>query len=246
MIGYAANIAFPRLGEVSRCAVVAKYENQPFEKLFGTVVAERVADMLILLSIIAVVLVLQLDILQQTLDDMLAKGGDPGDLILKLGIAGGVGLILFIGGFFILRNSKHPLVFKIKNLVVGLIDGVMSILRMEKKWAFIGHTAFIWVMYLLMFYVVFFALPETANVPVAGVLAAFVVGGLSIVLVQGGIGVYPLFVAVVLELYGLSETSGITLGWIIWTGQTAMIIGWGAISLIAMPMLNSAKGKTTV
>ncbi|MGB0918022.1 MAG: TIGR00374 family protein, partial [Flavobacteriales bacterium] len=90
---------------------------------------------------------------------------------------------------------------------------------------------------------VFFALPETANVPLAGVLAAFVVGGLSIVLVQGGIGVYPLFVAVVLELYGLSETSGVTLGWIIWSGQTAMLLFWGAISLIAMPLTNTSSLK---
>ena len=246
IIGYVANIAFPRLGEVSRCAVVAKYEGKPFEKLFGTVVAERVADMLILLSIIAIVLVLQIDILQQTLEEMLAKGGDPEDLIIKLIAVGVMGLLILIAGFFLLRKSNHPLIVKLKTFVSGLIDGVMSILRMKKKWGFIGHTAFIWIMYLLMFYVVFLALPETSNVPIAGVLAAFVMGGLSIILVQGGIGVYPLFVAIVLELYGLSETTGVTLGWIIWTGQTAMILGWGAVSLIAMPMLNSAKEKTTV
>ena len=244
MIGYVANIAFPRLGEVSRCAVVARYEGQPFEKLFGTVVAERVADMLILLSIIAIVLVLQIDILQQTLEEMLAKGGDPEDLIIKLIAVGVMGLLILIAGFFLLRKSNHPLIVKLKTFVTGLIDGVMSILRMKKKWGFIGHTAFIWIMYLLMFYVVFLALPETSNVPIAGVLAAFVMGGLSIILVQGGIGVYPLFVAIVLELYGLSETTGVTLGWIIWTGQTAMILGWGAVSLIAMPLMNSPKPKT--
>ncbi|MFT5021117.1 MAG: hypothetical protein ACI9CU_002525, partial [Polaribacter sp.] len=205
--------------------------------------AERVADMLILLSIIAIVLVLQIDILQQTLEEMLGKGGDPEDLIIKLIAVVVMGLLILIAGFFLLRKSNHPFIVKLKTFVTGLIDGVMSILRMEKKWAFIGHTAFIWIMYLLMFYVVFFALPETSNVPLAGVLAAFVMGGLSIILVQGGIGVYPLFVAIVLELYGLSETTGVTLGWIIWTGQTAMILGWGAVSLIAMPLMNSAKPK---
>lgn len=243
MIAYVANIVFPRLGEVSRCAVIAKYENQPFEKLFGTVVAERVADMLILLSVIAIVLVLQIDILKDTLEDMLAKGGDPKQLVIKLVGFGLVAVILGAGGFLFIRKSNHPVALKVKNLVSGLVDGVMSILRMEKKWAFIGHTAFIWIMYLAMFYVVFFALPETSNVPVAGVLASFVVGGLSIVLVQGGIGVYPLFVSIVLQLYGLTETAGITLGWIIWTGQTIMLLGWGAVSLIAMPMMNTAPKK---
>ena len=244
MIAYVANIVFPRLGEVSRCAVIAKYEDQPFEKLFGTVVAERVADMLILLSIIAVVLVLQIDILQETLQDMLDKGGDPKALITKLLILGVAALIGGTGGFWFLRKSQHPFALKVKGLVTGLIDGVMSIVKMEKKWAFIGHTAFIWLMYLAMFYVVFFALPETSQTPLAGVLASFVMGGLSIVLVQGGIGVYPLFVALVLQLYGLSETTGVTLGWIIWTGQTVMILGWGAISLIAMPLMNSTHQKT--
>lgn len=243
MIAYVANIVFPRLGEVSRCAVIAKYEGQPFEKLFGTVVAERVADMLILLSVIAIVLVLQIDILQDTLGEMLAKGGDPKQLMLKLVGFGIVALIIGAGGFLFIRKSNHPIAAKVKNLVIGLIDGVMSILKMEKKWAFIGHTAFIWIMYLAMFYVVFFALPESSNVPIAGVLASFVVGGLSIVLVQGGIGVYPLFVSIVLQLYGLTETAGITLGWIIWTGQTLMILGWGAVSLIAMPLMNSAPKK---
>ena len=244
MIAYVANIAFPRLGEVSRCAVIAKYEQQPFEKLFGTVVAERIADLLILMSIIVIVLLLQMDVLRETLEEMLAKGGDPKTLLMKLIVVGLIGLAMSIGGFLFLRKAKHPLILKVKALVSGLIDGVMSIIKMEQKWAFIGHTIFIWIMYLLMFYVVFFALPETSNVPLAGVLAAFVVGGLSIVLVQGGIGVYPLFVALVLQLYGLSETAGITLGWIIWTGQTIMILGWGAISLIAMPVLNTTPAKS--
>lgn len=245
MIGYVANIVFPRLGEVSRCAVVAKYENQPFEKLFGTVVAERVADMIILLSIIVVVLFLQMDILKDTLADMLSSAGDPTMLIKKLTVAGVVGVLILVGGLVLLKISSHPFILKVKSFAKGLIDGVLSILKMKKKWSFIGHTAFIWIMYMTMFYVPFFALPETATVPLAGVLAAFVMGGLSIVFVQGGIGIYPLFVALVLSLYGVSETSGLTLGWIIWTAQTAMLIGWGAVSLIAMPLYNRGGDLTT-
>ena len=245
MIGYVANIVFPRLGEVSRCAVVAKYENQPFEKLFGTVVAERVADMIILLSIIVVVLFLQMDILKDTLADMLSSAGDPATLIKKLTVAGVVGALILVGGLVLLKISSHPFILKVKSFAKGLIDGVLSILKMKKKWSFIGHTAFIWIMYMAMFYVPFFALPETATIPLAGVLAAFVMGGLSIVFVQGGIGIYPLFVALVLSLYGVSETSGLTLGWIIWTAQTAMLIGWGAVSLIAMPLYNRGGDLTT-
>lgn len=238
MIGYVANIVFPRLGEVSRCAVVAKYEKQPFEKLFGTVVAERVADMIILLSIIVVVLFLQMDILKDTLTDMMQSAGDPTTVLKKMVVIGVIGILLFAGGIVVLKVSTHPFILKIKTFALGLLDGILSILKMKKKWAFLGHTLFIWLMYMAMFYVPFFSLPETTDVPLAGVLAAFVMGGLSIVFVQGGIGIYPLFVALVLSLYGVSETGGLTLGWIIWTAQTAMLVGWGAVSLIAMPLTN--------
>ena len=245
MIGYVANIVFPRLGEVSRCAVIAKYEKQPFEKLFGTVVAERVADMIILLSIIVVVLFLQMEILKETLTNMLESAGDPTTVLKKMVVIGAVGALFLAGGLVVLKVSSHPIILKIKTFAKGLLDGILSILKMKKKWAFLGHTTFIWVMYMAMFYVPFFALPETVDVPLAGVLAAFVMGGLSIIFVQGGIGIYPLFVALVLTLYGVSETGGLTLGWIIWTAQTAMLVGWGAISLIAMPLYNRAAGLTT-
>jgi hypothetical protein len=244
MIGYVANIVFPRLGEVSRCAVIAKYEKQPFEKLFGTVVAERVADMIILLSIIVGVLILQMDILKDTLTDMLAAAGDPTATLKKLALLATVGLLLLIIGLVVLKISSLPIVIKVKAFAKGLLDGVFSILNMERKWDFIGHTAFIWIMYMAMFYVPFFALSETSDVPLAGILAAFVMGGLSIIFVQGGIGIYPLFVALVLTLYGVSETSGLTLGWIIWTAQTIMLIGWGAFALIAMPLNNKTVNLT--
>jgi uncharacterized membrane protein YbhN (UPF0104 family) len=239
MVAYVANIVFPRMGEVSRCAIITKYENQPFEKLFGTVVAERVADIIILLSIIAVVLVLQIDILRSTLDDLMAQGGDPQAIVQKLALLGVIGIFIGVGALIFIRRSSHPLAMKLKNLLSGLLDGVVSILKMEKKWEFLVHTAFIWVMYLAMFWIVFYALPETSEVSAAGILASFVVGGLSIVLVQGGIGAYPWGVSLVLLAYGVTETAGVTLGWIIWTAQTIMILFWGAISLIALPMVNS-------
>ena len=244
MIGYVANIVFPRLGEVSRCAVIAKYEKQPFEKLFGTVVAERVADMIILLSIIVFVLLLQMDILKDTLTEMLASAGDPTAVLKKLALLGIVGFLVLIGGLIVFKTSSHPIALKVKTFAKGLLDGVFSILKMERKCEFIGHTAFIWIMYMAMFFVPFFALPETSDVPLAGILAAFVMGGLSIIFVQGGIGIYPLFVALVLNLYGVSETSGLTLGWIIWTAQTAMLVGWGAFALIAMPLNNKSMDLT--
>ena len=238
MIGYVANIAFPRLGEVARCAAIARYEKQPFEKLFGTVVAERVADMLILLLIIAMIIMLQMDVLGEYLTESIEASGDKTGTLIKLAVAGTLLFGLGVFAFFMFRSSKHAMAVKIRGLVAGFWDGILSIMRMKKKWAFILHTLFIWLMYLVMFYMPFWALPETTDVQLAGVLAAFAVGGLSIVAVQGGIGVYPLVVSQALMLYGLDEVSGVTLGWLIWTSQTLMIISLGVGSVVAMPLYN--------
>ena len=112
---------------------------------------------------------------------------------------------------------------------------------MKKKWAFLAHTLFIWAMYLAMYYVPFFALEETSVASLPSVLASFVMASFSIVLVQGGIGVYPVAVAQTLTLYGIGYESGFAMGWIIWVAQTAMVVIFGVLSLVLMPVLNTRK-----
>jgi uncharacterized membrane protein YbhN (UPF0104 family) len=109
---------------------------------------------------------------------------------------------------------------------------------MKQKWGFLFHTLFIWVMYVLMFYVSMLSLPETSHVPFLGVLAAFVMGGLSIIFVQGGLGVYPAMIMAVLTLYGVERTDGLALGWIMWTGQTILLIILGFVSMGILPLYN--------
>lgn len=241
MIGYVANIILPRFGEVWRCVMVSRYEKASFEKLFGTVVAERIADMVVLLLIIAAVVVMQLtrlkDQLNLLLDDYLANNSPMQTLI-----TGGVALIIFgvlaFIGWRLIQKSNNTVFVKIRGLIQGLIDGVLSILKMKRKWAFLAHTAFIWLMYLAMYYVPFLALPETSIAEPGAVLASFVMASFSIVLVQGGIGVYPVAVAQTLVLYGIPYEGGFAMGWIIWVAQTAMIVTFGVASLILMPLLN--------
>ena len=130
---------------------------------------------------------------------------------------------------------------KIKDFVVGVFDGAKSILTMKQKWGFLFHTAFIWVMYVLMFYVSMKSLPETSNVPFLGMLAAFVMGGLSIIFVQGGLGVYPAAIMAVLMLYGVERTDGLALGWIMWTGQTILLIFVGFLCMAILPLYNKKR-----
>ncbi len=242
MIGYVANIVLPRFGEVWRCVMVSRYEKASFEKLFGTVVAERVADMLVLLMIVAAVVVMQITRLRDSLSELLGDYLQDNSVALLLA-KGAVGIaVLAVAGYFgwrLLQKSENVVFVKIRGLIQGLVDGILSILRMKKKWAFLAHTAFIWVMYLAMYYVPFLALPETSLASTGAVLASFVMASFSIVLVQGGIGVYPVAVAQTLTLYGIGYESGFAMGWIIWVAQTIMIVTFGVLSLVLMPLVNS-------
>ena len=231
MIGYFANLGIPRSGEVLRCGVMAKYENMSFNKLVGTVIAERVADFILLITSICVALLLQADLIMDTL----ALGKNK-FTPMKMMILGGA-IVIFILGLMIIRKSENAIIQKIRGFIEGILEGIKTIFTMKKKWAFIGHTVFIWVMYFMMFQVTFYALPELTAVPFSGIFTAFVVGGLSIALTNGGIGAYPLGISVVLALYDL-EDIGYGFGWAVWVAQSGMIIIVGLISFIVIPVYN--------
>lgn len=240
-IGYVANIVLPRFGEVWRCVMVSRYEKQPFEKLFGSVVAERIADVVVISCVMAVTVALQLSLLGDKIQALMGEQLSPEALpalIAKLAFVVIIGLLAAYIFWQMLKKSALPFFVKLRGIVAGLTEGVTSILRMESKWSFVGHTLFIWGMYLTMFFLPFLSLPETAHVPLGGMLASFVMGSLSIAMVQGGIGVYPIAVAETLRLYDVPYESGLALGWIIWTSQTALIVIAGIGSMVLMPLVN--------
>jgi len=127
---------------------------------------------------------------------------------------------------------------RIKNFFWGVAEGVMSLKNMPNKGLFIGHTFFIWLMYLAMFYVIKWTVPETASLGMNAMLPAFVVGGLAISATNGGIGIYPFSVALVLAAFNISNESGLAFGWIMWTSQTLMIIIFGSLSFFVLPLVN--------
>jgi glycosyltransferase 2 family protein len=239
MVGYLLNLAFPRLGEVTRCAVMSRYEKIPVNELFGTVIAERVADLIIMIIMTSAIIFLQLDVLNGMLSDMLGPTWESISFN-TIAIYGAVLSLLGAAGIYLLFRLSDKIAFfaKIKSFLVGIFAGIKSILQMKQKWGFLFHTAFIWVMYVLMFYVSLKSLPETSNVPLLGILAAFVMGGLSIIFVQGGLGVYPAAIMAVLMLYGVERADGLALGWIMWTAQTVLLIVIGFVSMALLPVYN--------
>ncbi|KGL62609.1 YbhN family protein [Polaribacter sp. Hel1_85] len=232
LVGYLVNLALPRAGEVSRALVLTNYEDVPFEKGFGTIVAERIADLIMMLSIIVITLFVQFDFIY----DLLIKNFNPTKII--------IGLAILIIGFFILtsfiKKAKSGFLLKIKTFVSGLVEGVTSIFKMKNKWAFIFHTVFIWAMYVAMFWATIPAI-KGLNVPLGGILIAFIAGGFAIAATNGGIGLYPIAVAGALALFDVPTEPATAFGWIMWTAQTAMIVVFGGLAFLLLPIYNKNK-----
>ena len=234
LIGYFSNLGIPRSGELLRATAMDRYENIPFQKGFGTVIAERVVDLVLLVGCIVLALALQYDLI---VDYLKIENMN----FLQMG----VGFVLVVIGLILFRKyfllSTHPIIEKIKQFFQGIWEGMLSIKLMKNQGLFIAHTFFIWLMYVLMFWVIKFSIPETVNLGMNAMIPAFVVGGLSISATNGGVGIYPYSVSLVLIAFGISKESSLAFGWIMWTSQTLMIVTFGAMAFFALPLINSKK-----
>lgn len=243
-IGYFANLALPRLGEVSRCGVLARYEKIPFNQSFGTVITERALDMAVFILLFFINLALQFHLISHYVDEHVYT-----PLYVKAEAAGHAGLLkwLIVGGFvavlillFLFRRRFYHLktVRKIRDMGMGLWEGIWAIRRMDKPIEFVFHTLFIWTAYYLMAWIVFLSLKETTGLGFNAGLAVLVFGSIGIILVQGGIGVYPAIIAETLLLYGIPSPTGYAMGWLLWTSQTLTVVIMGSLALLILPIIN--------
>lgn len=230
---YLINYTIPRAGEVARASIITNYEGVPFEKGFGTIVAERIADLIVMLGIITITLFLQFDFIY----GFLVEKFNPIKILIALFA------VALLALFFVrfIKRSHSKIAIKIKTFVNGLIEGALSIFKMKKKWAFIFHTLFIWSMYLLMFYVTSFAISDLDGISAGAVLIGFISASFSIAATNGGIGSYPLAIYAAFSIFGIPEDPSIAFGWIMWASQTLMIIICGGLSLIYLPIYNRKK-----
>ena len=231
LISYLTNLGIPRSGEILRATALATYEDVPFEKGFGTIVTERIIDVFMLLIIISTTLLLQTEIIVEFLQN---KGFNYNSILLLL-IAGIIGALIFI---LFIKRSSTKIAIKIKGFVKGLLDGVLSIFKMENKWAFVFHTLFIWACYIGMFWLIKYTVSETVGLTISQLLVAFVAGAFAMTTTNGGIGLYPIAVSKALAIFGISAVSGDAFGWILWISQTLVIVVFGAISFLLLPLLN--------
>lgn len=240
MVGYLMNIAFPRMGEVSRCGVLARYEKLSFTKLIGTVVAERLVDLISLLILLGVIIIGQFG-------KMLHFMQENPEIHEKLQTAFSspyllVGVVIFAILIFVFRNTFKGTAFfkKILEIIQNFKEGFISIRNIKKKGWFYFHSVFIWFLYYVMLYSVFFAFDFTSNLnPIAG-LTTFVLASFGMVApVQGGIGAWHFMAKEALSLYGVANENGIIFAFVAHSSMTGMIIIIGIISILILPFINS-------
>lgn len=247
MVGYLANLALPRLGEVTRCGILNRYEKIPINKSFGTVIAERSVDMIMFILLFFINLFiffnkLNLYVEEKVYGPLSEKFNFSEEITKYFYILLGVIVILAIIFFVFRKRISHLTIYKkIKNLVLGLWHGLWSITKIKRPLVFIFQTIMIWVLYFLMLYVCFFSLPQTSSLSVGAGITLLIFGSIGIMVVQGGIGIYPAIIAETLILYNITNTTGYALGWLTWSAQTLMIIIAGVASLILLPIINKKK-----
>lgn len=230
-IAYLVNLTIPRAGEVVRATTISKYEGIPFEKAFGTIVAERMVDAVLLLTITLGALFYQFTFFKEIILSKVPQ--NPLSLILLVSIT----IIVLYVLFKFLRQSNISFIRKIRKFLKGLWEGIKSIWTMEKRWAYIFHSVFIWLMYLLMFYVVALAIEETSHLSLGGMISGFVAGAFGTT-ANGGLGTFPLAVKEVFSLYNIPGNEAFAFGWLMWTAQTLMIFLFGIVSIIAITLYN--------
>jgi len=243
MVGYLANLAFPRMGEVSRAAIIKRYEKIPFSESFGTVVIERIIDLISLFLLAIIVIVTQFKVVAEFVKDNPSVGDKfqnfsfSGNLIIILLSI----IVLLIILFYIFKSKikKTFIYIKFKELLKEFMDGIRSIKNIKNLPIFLAHTVFIWFMYFLMLYVTYYAFDFTSNLTLITALTVFVFGSFGMVApVQGGIGAWHFMVIGVLIIYGISETNASAFALIVHGVQTLMLVVVGFLSLIALPIIN--------
>ncbi len=241
MIGYFANLGIPRMGEVVRAGTLANYEKIGVEKVMGTIVVDRIVDVISLLLITALAVLLEFNTIAAFIDENVSFADRLGGL-QSLALYGVGALVLAFGVFYIFRERlmKTSLFKKIIQLVEGFVEGLRSISKLDRPWLFVIHSVNIWLMYFLMTYMCFFAFAPTSHLsPLVG-LVVFVFGGWGIVIPSpGGMGTYHFLVQTALQMYGVAGDDAFSFANIAFFSISLGVnVLLGIIALIILPLIN--------
>lgn len=246
LVMYLANFAAPRMGEVTRCGILTRYEKIPFTSQLGTVVIERVVDVVILLLIIMSVLLFDWNVLTDYLsDEMSVEGSGKNSFLTSWWFLSVVAIFVLLGILAVIfRKSllKTKAARKIVSYIEKFIEGLKSILHLRKPGIFILLTIGIYACYFMMTWFVMIAFTPTTHLSPFVALAVLAMGSVGMVLpVQGGVGTYHAFVGATLTLYGISEYNSTLLAFVLHGSTSVFLIFIGAIALIFLPIVNPSR-----
>jgi len=247
MIGYLVNAGVPRLGEVVKCTLLARYEKVRADRLVGTIVMERAVDVVCLLLVFIAAIIFQGGFIGEHLvakfssffKDRTGHTSIQKMVIVLLAVIGVISIL-----FFVLKKFGHiDAVAKVKEVLRGILHGLNSIRLVQHKGWFLFHTILIWTCYLSATTIGILALRETAHLGIGGGLTTLAVGSVGMIITPGGIGAYPLLVAKLMGWYDLDEnTIGNALGWLLWSVQTIIIL-IGGLVFFALFSYHNKKSK---
>jgi glycosyltransferase 2 family protein len=240
LIGYLANLAIPRLGEVLKCTLLAKYEKVPAEKIVGTIVAERAFDVISLGVVFLLALTLQFNVIKAGWQQ-LQTGGNTGtdsnnNLFIILGIAAFLVILAFIL-YFTLKHKFEGIINPIKKIIKGIWEGLISATKLKKHNLFFFYSFSIWFLYLLATYIGLYGTEGTAS-SFSTAISCLAYASIGMIITPGGIGAYAFFMAKVLELNGIEYTLGLANGTLQWFSQVIIVIVLGGLALIILPFIN--------
>ncbi len=246
MVGYLANAAIPRLGEILKCTLLARYEKLKADKLIGTIIIERAFDLICYVIFILLTVLIQIDVIGSKVSSMLASFSREGGIPVwgKIMIAAAL-LALLVYGIRIMVKAfpQNKIVVGIKNFFSGIGQGIAVVKNMKRRRAFIGLTIFIWSMYLLQIYIGFSAMEGTQHLNLKAACSVLSLATLAMIVTPGGIGSFPIFVMETLLIYNIPTPQGKAFGWLIWGVSTGIIIIAGLISLVVLPYINKNKNE---
>ena len=223
-ICFLANLGIPRSGEFLRASLINFYNDIPFDKTLGTILSERMIDLIILISLIII------GVINYPIINLSYEFSSTKTFLLIF-----IFVILFATIFYYFKG----LIFEsVKLFLNNVKQGIFSIFKIKRKSLFITYTFLIWTFYFLMLYISKFSLAETSNLSLEIIFISFVAGVIAMTLTNGGLGAYPLAITSVLVQYDVSFESAFAFGWIVWTSQTLLIIIFGSLSFIFLPILN--------
>lgn len=240
LVGYFLNLLFPRLGEVAKCSLLGKFEKMPVDKLIGTIVAERIIDLVCLLIVIILTVFSQIDRVGSYAAELFNKLSNKANESITILVLISVTLIGFTILFYKYFNKNRW--FKpLKSFFLGIRDGIFSMQKIKRKKRFLAYTLGIWFLYLLSIRIGFYSLAETVDLGWIPSLSILTFGSFAMIATQGGVGAYQFAVQKTLGFYGIHQITGLAFGWLLWSVQTFSLLLVGPISILLLYSFNKRK-----